>query len=375
MIGMRNISANDICFDFELIANYNMIAGFMKGFTMVFPRINISFAPAWWHHYYGMDFDRAFWQDPIARTERGREQQRLLFERFSDVGLGEADPQPHPVAGDAYGHRFMSAFWGCEVAYVTDQFPSAVTLPNADQRLRHLRVPNVEESPVVQQLRMEYRQLVERYGHCEAVVNFGGPLNNAVSVLGSEIYIACKTEPDLARLVLQNMGEAVLAIHDQVVCPLNGLTAAMAHSQAFGIGNCPVGTISPHLYQQVVLPADLWLRQQFGDNFNLHHCGIFDAYTEAYLPLRPSTLDLGPGSNLRLARAVYPDTPITTYLEVGGLIRITRQRLDDMLLGLVADAAPMCLFPEIMVAEAGPEVSDETVRDLLTAQDRLSRLI
>jgi hypothetical protein len=298
-----------------------------------------------------------------------------LFERFSDVGLGEANPQPHPVAGDAYGHRWMSAFWGCEVAYVTDQFPSAVILPDADQRIQHLHLPDIEESPVVQHLRMEYRQLVARYGHCEAAVNYGGPLNNAVSVLGPAIYLACKAEPDLARSVLQKMGGAVLAVYDQVFCPLNGVTAAMAHSQAFGIGNCPVGTISPHLYQQVVLPADLWLRQQFSGQFNLHHCGIFDAYAEAYLPLRPGTLDLGPGSNLRLARAVYPDTPITTYLEVGGLIGITRQRLDELLLGLVADATPTCLFPEIMVAEAGPEVSDETVRDLLTAPDRLSSVM
>jgi hypothetical protein len=29
----------------------------------------------------------------------------LLFERFGDVGLGEHDPKPQPVAGEAYGHR------------------------------------------------------------------------------------------------------------------------------------------------------------------------------------------------------------------------------------------------------------------------------
>jgi len=43
------------CLDFELIANYNMIASFMKGFTTVFPLINNSFAPAWWHHYFCRD--------------------------------------------------------------------------------------------------------------------------------------------------------------------------------------------------------------------------------------------------------------------------------------------------------------------------------
>jgi len=70
-----------------------------------FPAINFSFAPAWWYHHYGMEFSKSYWQDPIARTERNCDQRRLLFERFGDVGLGEHDPKPQPVAGEAYGHR------------------------------------------------------------------------------------------------------------------------------------------------------------------------------------------------------------------------------------------------------------------------------
>ncbi len=342
---------------------------------MIFPKIDISFAPAWWQYYYGMDFERAFWQDPIARTERWREQKRLLFERFGDVGLGNADPKPRPIAGDAYGHRFMSAFWGCEVAYVPDQFPSAVVLPDAAQRLQHLSMPAVDESPVVRQIRAEFRQLEAHYGCCEAAVNYGGPLNNAVSVLGAEIYAACLTQPEAARRALQLMGEAVLAIHDQVVCPLNGIPPEEAHAQFFGLGDCPVGTISPRLYQEMVLPADLWLRQQFRGPFLLHHCGIFDAYAEAYLPLKPDILDVGPGSSLGAARAVYPHTPITTYLEVGSLAGITLQRLDEVLAQMVEEAVAgddAALFPAIMVAEAGPEVSDEIVRALMTAGQRFA---
>ena len=47
-----------------------------------FPVIAISFAPAWWYHYYGMSFGRDYWQNPIVRTERDREQRRLLYERY-----------------------------------------------------------------------------------------------------------------------------------------------------------------------------------------------------------------------------------------------------------------------------------------------------
>jgi hypothetical protein len=339
--------------------------------TLFLPSIIISFAPAWWNHFYGMVFDRLFWQDPIARTERQREQQRLLYDRFGDIGLGERDPKPRPKAGDAYGHRFMSVFWSCEISYIDDQYPSAVVLPDALEQMQSLEVPSISNSPAVQQLYKEVTLLQERYGACEAVINFGGPLNNAVSVFGAEIYTACKLQPELARSVLQKMGEAVLVVHEHVVCPLNNIPPAVVFNQNFEIGNCPVGTVSPAVYRDVVRPVDMWLRRKFYGKFGLHHCGIFEPYAEVYRPLMPDKLDVGPGTDLYATRLAYPDTPITTYLEVGALASISREDLDSLIVKLIADALPTNLFPIITVAEAGPEVSDETVRNLMTLKERI----
>jgi hypothetical protein len=336
-----------------------------------FPMIEISFAPAWWHHYYGMDFDRAYWYDPLARTERGREQRRLLFERFGEVGMGERDPQPQPVAGDAYGHRFMSAFWGCEIEYVTDQFPSAIVLPDPAERMLDLQVPSIEDSPVIEHMRWEVRLLQEHYGHCQAAVNYGGPLNNAVSVLGAEVLFTCLAQPELAGAVLQKMGEAVMAVHDQVVCSLNSVAVTTAHDGDFGIGNCPVGMISPRTYREVVLEPDLWIHRQFRGVFNLHHCGIFEPYAEVYQPMQPGSLDVGPGSDLRATRKAYPATPISTYIDVSRLSVMSQAEIDNMLAQMVEDARPVELFTYIRVAEAGPEISDQAVRWLMTAPERI----
>ncbi len=337
-----------------------------------FPNIVLNFGPAWWHTHYGMKFDREFWQDPIARTERWREQKRLLFERFGEVGLGEKDPLPQPVAGEAYGHRFMSAFWGCEIQYVEDQYPSAMILPEPYERMNRLEVPALANSPAVERLRSEVRLLRKNYGLCETVINFGGPLNNAVSVFGSEIFVVCKQEPDLARQVLKKMGQAVITVYDELVCPLNAISIAEGHNRYFEIGDCPVGMISPHIYQELVLPADLWLRNQFQGRFGLHHCGIFEPYAEAYRSLKFDCVDVGPGTDLRLTRNAYPDIPITTYLAVESLMDISQKELDGMLVKMIRDAAPADLFPTITIAEAGPEVSDETVRSLMTAKERLN---
>lgn len=341
----------------------------MKSFT---PIIEISFSPTWWHRYYGMDFGRAEdWQDPIRLTERDRDQRRLLYERFGDVGIGEADPQPNPITGGEYGHRFMSAFWGCAVEYFPDQWPHAVVLPDARQRLPGLRVPDPTASPAMQLIYRNAALLEQRYGRCQGVINFGGPLNNATSVLGEEIFAACAGEPELAQQVLYRMGEAVLLVNDLVDRRINRLDQTQARAHELGIGNCPVGQISPRTYHRVVLPVDRWLCDQFTGPLNLHHCGFFHPYKEVYQPLHPHTLDVGPGTDLRTTRAAYPRTPLATYVDVGWLINASRDQIDALVGQMCLDAAPLELFTHLRVAEMGPEISDETVRNLMTVKERI----
>ena len=237
--------------------------------------------------------------------------------------------------------------------------------------MQHLQLPDMDHSTIVQHLKDEIRLLGDKYGQCTVVINYGGPLNNAVSVLGEEILATCKSQPELAKQVLQKMGEVVMAAYDQLFCPYNGISPSASREQPFGIGDCPVGMIAPATYKAVVLPADLWLRSQFHAYFNLHHCGIFDAYTEVYQGLYPTNLDLGPGSDLRLARQAFPQAGISAYIDVGALSRMDREAIDAMIGKMVADASPVALFTGITVAEAGTEIADETVIQLMTVRERL----
>jgi hypothetical protein len=331
----------------------------MNNSEKILPSISIGFSEAWWYKYYGDDTS-------------GKDRRRLLFERFGDVGLGEENPsQPQPYVGGEYGDRFMSAFWGCEIVYLSGQAPAALILPDAWDRMENLEVPNVDTSPIVQKAFEKAHKLKEQYGYCTAGVNFGGPLNNAVSVFGSDILLACLAEPEMAKRVLQKMGEAVLAIHDLVVCKINGVDPKTTRANGWGIGNCPVCMVSPETYSDVVLPSDLWLHNQFHGEFNLHHCGVFDAYTEAYRPLNPSSLDVGPGTDLRITRNAYPNAKISTYIEVGALAKMSQDDIDELIIKMIHDASPAELFTVISVADAGPEISDETVKNLMTATERI----
>ena len=339
---------------------------------LILPKIEITFAPIWWQQKYGMDFGSPdSWQNPLQNIEREREQRRLLFDRFGDVGLGEADPKPNPYIGGEYGHRFMSAFWGCEVAYLVDQWPHAVALQDASSRMHNLVLPVIDSSPAVRLLFENARLVEAKYGSCQAAINYGGPLNNAVSVFGEEIFILCASEPFLAQQVLFRMAQANVAVYDQVESRINRTGTSRPRLRHWEIGNCPVGQISPHMYQDVILPVDRWLAEQFQGEFWLHHCGLFHPYAQVYKSLKPRALDVGPGTDLRLTRQTYPDARISAYIDPADLAYMDRDQLDDRITRMVIDTNSSGLFTWIRVAEIGPEIPDDTVRDLMSVFKRI----
>ena len=275
------------------------------------PPIQVTFAPAWWRANYGMTFTENILRDPIARTEMEREQRRLLYERFGEVGLGERDPQPLPCVDGAYGHRFMAALWGCDITYSPDQAPAAIALEAPDERMVRLQLPDLALSAYARKFNEDALALTRRYGHCDRSINIGGPLNNAVSVFGEAILAACVADPELAGQVLMQMARLCLQVDDELVhtgAPPGALRPAGT------IGNCPVCMISPATYQRVVLPVDQWYRDHYL-SFSIHHCGVLHPYRFVYQPLRPVHLDIGWGSDLRLIRAAYPDVDMSLEIQ------------------------------------------------------------
>jgi hypothetical protein len=333
--------------------------------------LDVTFAPAWWRAHYGWDFGEAAWRDPITRTERDREMRRILWDRFGDVGLGGRDPAPRPSI-EAYGHRFMAALYGCEIRYLPDQDPAAIPLPHAAERMAALHGVDLDASPIVQRALAEAHTLEARYGTCDGNINLGGPLNNAVSVFAEAILSACLAEPDLARRTLQVMARTLLAVYEQVTCRINRQAVGAPYAQGH-IGNCPVCMLSPATYRAVVLPADLWWRRKF-QQFGLHHCGLIHAYAEVYQALHPNSLDVGWGSDLAAVRRAFPHTPMSLMIEASAIAGKGPEEIDAIVAGVLRAAAPAALVTRLWVAEAGPEVADDTVRALVTASGRLQNV-
>jgi uroporphyrinogen-III decarboxylase len=324
-----------------------------------------TFSEAWLHQNYGMTFGERYCSDPLFRTKQDRDARRVLYERFGHAGIGRKDPVPHPHL-EICGHRFLPALFGCEIIFQDDQAPSYHHLPVEDATtLASLTLPDLKTNPWAREFRRQAHILVERYGWTDASINFGGPLNGAIAILGNEGLLYLSESPGIMMRFLCVLADVCIATHD-------ALTAAFdpdaARERALFIGNCPVMMISPSTYTEVVLPADLHYRKRI-QNFGLHHCGVMDKYLDAYQKLQPvNFIEVGWGSDVAAVHQVFPDAKLDLMINIYDLQAMPPEAVRELVARMVREAGPRCLR-DVWVADIGPEVADETVLNFVEAVD------
>lgn len=340
--------------------------------TRTGPRIDpviVTFSPTWFHHNYGVDYSEETWNDPIDRVERNREMARELFDRFGDVGIGSKDPDPNPNISDAYGNYFMPALFGCEIRYPSDQAPGNVPLEVSFEDMARLRVPDLDESPVIRRALAEAKALTKKYGFCGGSICTGSPINVAVNIYGEQFLAACAIEPAIAQHVLRTIAETEFELYHKVSAVIQP-EAFPAENIPFGYGNCPAIMFSPRLYREVILPVDKWVRSRVGE-FHLHHCGVFDAYIDIYKELTPNSLDIGGGSDYRAIREAFPDIPFSLIVNAPDIEGRATSEIDDHVGGMVEGASPVDKISQLWVAEVSERIEDEAVRAVRTANERI----
>jgi len=333
------------------------------------PEVNVTFSERWWHVRGGFDFSAQNWLDPLLRTEQDRSMRRWLFEHFGDVGLGEADPQPRPNI-EAYGHRFVPALFGCEIRYAEDQAPCEVPLHLDPEAMALLQVPNLETAEVARKARSDAGTLKKRYGSCDGGINYGGPLNAGLSIVGQELLAAFAIAPFAAAHVLGIIAQLIIRLHDE----LSALISPNLYdpkNRRLGLGNCPVIAISPQIYLEQVLPFDKCLRAQSAE-FSLHHCGIISNYLAAYQQLAPlASVQPGWGSDIAAVRRTFPEARLSLLIECSALPRMSLEDLDEVVLQMLGEARPLALVQDIQIAYLGNDISDDYVRHIRTCHKRL----
>ena len=325
-----------------------------------------TFSEAWFHLNYGMTFGEKYCSDPIFRTEQDREARRLLYDRFGKAGIGNDDPQPHPHL-EVCGHRFLPALFGCEIVFQDDQAPSYHHLPvTSAAEVAAIPRPDLESNRWAREFRRQGAILLSKYGFTDAAINYGGPLNGAVAILGNEGLAYVSEFPKIMKGFLSMIADVCVEAHDELTVAFDPKAAA---GRRLFIGNCPVMMISPASYSYVVLPADLHYRQQI-QNFGLHHCGPMDRYLEDYQKLKPvEFIEVGWGSNVAAVHEAFPDSKLDLMINIYDLQNMSQQATRELIVKMVREAGSLASLRDVWVADIGPEVPDETVLNFVEAVD------
>lgn len=285
--------------------------------------VDVVFHPDWWHCHYGLDFREPFHFDPKARVESERLMRQALFDRFGDLGLGEADAQPRPVVGPvhlAIGF-VVQAMLGCQVRFSADAAPWVLCAELGDEEVWALQVPDLEGAPMMWQTIALMDNLEEMFGYLEGDIPWDGVQNVALDLRGQQLFLDYYDHPELVNHLFDVIARTIY----RVACYVQGRTGTSSISLNRIVAsidprlhlhcNCSVQMISQRTYESYLLPYECWLAERL-QPYGIHHCGdnlehVVDAY--ARVP-GLAFVDVGWGSDVAACRKALPDAFLSLRL-------------------------------------------------------------
>ncbi|MCU0779666.1 MAG: hypothetical protein MUF04_01035 [Akkermansiaceae bacterium] len=272
-----------------------------------FLRVEIGFTPAWYRQHAEIDFGARFHTDPAYRRECVVAMRSVLQERFPGTHIGGADGGEGPLdlLTGTYGAGTVAAIYGVPLVYFPHNWPNCEPRHLTDQQLATLEPPDLDRNPHFQRLMEQVEWIARTEGTVTGFINWQGVLNNAHRLRGEQLFLDLLDEPDKARhlfaCVTQTMRDGIRRLHERQ-------RASGADYRFVTVSNCLVNLVSPAVYQEFLLPCDQQLAALYGC-IGIHNCAWnATPYLESYVRVPGvAYLDMGPDTDLALARAWFPD--------------------------------------------------------------------
>ena len=295
--------------------------------------VEVVFHPSWWHRHAGISFDRDFFYDPRRRVEDERTMERILYERFGDLGLGEDRDRDLPVLGPVHNAAgyLLSEMLGCRVEYQTDAPPQVIPAGRDDLELD---VEAVFAGEPFRRLVRLAEALKSAHGSVTGDVNWVGILNLALDRRGQDIFLDLVDRPHDVHRFFGRIA-AVIDRFTSYVEDLTGTTSVSVNrlvrhlpGAVFLHSECALTMVSVEHYREFLMPFDRdWgLRRR---PFGIHYCGADPHRFAAAFAGLPAldVLDVGWGGDLAALRAKLPDAFLNIRLSP---VEIVSQSLDEI---------------------------------------------
>ncbi|MEW6231888.1 MAG: uroporphyrinogen decarboxylase family protein [Chloroflexota bacterium] len=312
--------------------------------------VEIVFHPSWWNRHYGLTFDEAFFFDPTKRVESERLMRAALYQRFGDLGLGEANAIPRPVIGPVHlAAGFLpSAVLGCQIRYFEDASPEVIPADLSDEQVAALDVPDLGTNPAFGKLIALMDGLQAQYGTLEGDVNWEGVQNVALNLRGAQLFVDYYENPALARRLLDVVARTLTAIAAYVRCRTG--SNSMAVNRIVGAvdphislhSNCTVAMISARTYRQYLLNYDRQMAKELWP-YGIHHCGadMHKVCHEYAMVDGAEFFDVGWGSDVATCRAALPNAIFSLRLSPVRVATLTPTEVMADVENLLRTAGPL----------------------------------
>jgi len=311
--------------------------------------LELVFNPNWWHKTAGVRFDRGFYFDPQTRIDNDVRMRRVLYERYSALGLGEPDPQPRPVIGSLHvaGGFVIPALLGAEIRFEPDAAPQPLPLHLSVEQIERLEKPDFRHTWPMNEFIAQMDALEAEWGYLVGDFNTDGLLNAAYHLYGADLFADFYAAPQRAARLLALIGELIADVAETVRGRTGSCSIAVNRMaerfdrRLFIHANCSVPMVSARSYRAMQLPVEKQMAGRL-QPFGIHHCGdILQRYAAAYAELAPAFVDVGWGSDVAACRRALPEAFFNLRLSPMRMLTCTPQEIAADTEALLQAAGPL----------------------------------
>jgi len=339
---------------------------------------DIIFHPDWWHTNYGLDFREPFHFDPDARVESERRMRQALFDRFGDLGLGEADAKPRPVVGPvhlAIGF-VVQAMLGCQVRFTENAAPWVLCAHLTEDEIWAMEVPDLESTSPMRETIAMMDILEAEFGYLEGDIPWDGVQNIGLDLRGQQLFLDYYDNAEMVHHLFDVIAQSTYQVAHYVrqrtgtsSISLNRIVASVDKNINLH-SNCSVQMISRRTYEEFLLPYECWLAEQLPP-YGIHHCGDNLEHVVAAYARVPNLafVDVGWGSDVAACRQALPKAFFSLRLNPARLRSQTPDQVRADIEGLLTRAGPLDKLAVCCVS-LDASTPDENVRAIFEATQR-----
>lgn len=319
--------------------------------------LDISFGRDYFARHFALTYEKDYFENVRVRAETDMKVRRGLYDRFGDIGLGEADPEPIVQLGydDTLNVTLMfggELRMGGGVSWVAPGYLDVEAIDSLD-------APDIEAT-------WPHTRFLEQYDQARRLFGAGsvrpptphGILEQALDMLGNDLLMLMADSPDRAGCLFDVLADTVIRVKEFWDRKCYGDVR-----RGLSLGGCSTTMLSSQMVAELLAPRYERIASHFGDAF-LCCCGV----TTQHLPTWARIEDVryvrcGWGTDLTAAARLLPHKHVKAALDVVRAAELSPDELEKdvrYILNTLSDVD--CV--SVLLIHASQETPDDNVRRL-----------